>query len=1800
MGIEYVMFNGGKDALVWRNRFSADRVGGLPFQAWWSGSLEEVADPYGELLDAFREALDRRWRVVELQWSPDGITLRGVEVAPAPYLGGLLADDRDRRAFYQEVEATLLQEVRAVADNPLERIFQAMDQVDMVVVSFVPTLPQVVVERYLQLDEEAYERVSGAKDLTDPAWEHVEEGPRRAHAEYVVPGEVITLSAFAMGFVDGVVVTFTIERVVGGKPEGTVATIKGIVRDESVTSEPWTVPGGGDASASGRVSYRFHAAAEGCRTDDCPIPLGQGLEVWLEIDPIAEDPLDDTLELRDREGRTLVTIEVANLPDAAPGYKSLFLPMAPGEPYELVRQRGEAVVDYLFSGMTVEDLVALGEDPPRIETVFLLNGALDPYGVRRALEAAEEGKSDVPAILPSEVVVGKETLNVVAHQFFFLAPRSAKAKGALQGVHADQMTLVATDQYGRLCFVDDHFFPSRHGVQRPVGYRRLQMEPVAPGMSRYAYMYASNDWQKTLLDVADSSGYQAARFQALPVTVEASMLKTRDDSHEYFKVSCKLRKPKRGGKARAVPVTRYVFPKVQYVFLLIPKHVLSAAIADAGDQAVPPALWWKSTEGKASALSLPGSFQAMSWIPRAGGAAGKGNFLVYAVMSGRGPIVDGAEYRVELDRRLFCDRVQQWLDQRNEPSMVTSIQVDFQIRTLMFDVSFHVLEPLSLEHELLAAFPNEFAEAMYHFFKKQEAGSGQPGWTRTDPVKRFFERMDWWRNREKMVSETLSSYRQVADARVKELQAKEKAGELESGEAEAAKTAAGKERSQAVKGAVGKTLQVLPLFAWDEDSKYVLETMSTIYNDVTTMVELRKTWKILFRDFGGLLEKERFLWQNVKQIYELSERSVATKLWHAWSWNKWATNEFRTAEVPAELALKLGELRTPEELGELIKDGLPTAEEGKLLKAMGRTGKRLGTAGHFVGKGIDVAVVASSMWYTWKALEASLEALELEARRLESAVKTRIRFWHSRSTGRAAPDWYQVGNLMAQLRAVETLRVEADDLARKLLKEGVWLAVALLEFAPVVGALATTVMLVKNTVATGTDLVKGVLKPVDRYLLGKKLEAWVKRYHERVGYQKRVAAVHNMMAERLASAALPGAPWKKEMDNVLVQLWIREALLLGLAFLINRCGSPIADPERFERKVAQYRIKEYIEAYFGPVPRLDFQLTVVEGTGWYGGVAIGQAWLYRYGNKREDDNEPLPTGAEGKVAEAGEEETKVDVQVLPYGEHSMRVTHYSVPVAFQKWFPIHYYESDDVLDMVKVLARKASSVNVSSILFSRLYVWREGSWIPAAEVEAQRTSPGAKGRDPWPNPTTPIRVVVVLGDHPSLQDLPVSIELLRTDTWINLSGPRYKVMVERLEPVEEGSEGTGGAQQSGGKFVPKPGLFTTGPEAAFLPRDQEGEDGTSKKYYYGLVFYPYFIWRGRTFYGAKPTGHVPILRHQTMDVSYKLHVGSNSHDIGSWDGSDPDEIRVELSDSNSVPLSMTLDGDFLNNHSGQESSAVFYAGRPWLVGICLKPREGDQWDFVTAGQYGEHTIHGFAFDWMKPFEMIVVIGAESFRAEWLMRTDHQFPCVLGTKGPAYQGQGIIFEEPLAEPIALPNGVSTQRKTVYPAKQFSSNLTVDSLTECLFQAGLLKPGEKVTRHVRFTGEAVSATHEVPLSGPVYSCHLAAVRFKFAYSVQKGRRHFVYEAFKPFGDEAPRGSGAEPFEYKVTINLPGEPKANKASGWQPLRPELKMAFPPLPPVLEIGDDWDHLREDSFVTRKALWRKLDIWEEDYMRRD
>ncbi len=1236
--------------------------------------------------------------------------------------------------------------------------------------------------------------------------------------------------------------------------------------------------------------------------------------------------------------------------------------------------------------------------------------------------------------------------------------------------------------------------------------------------------------------------------------------------------------------------------------------------------------------------------QRLTWQPRLSEAKITEDFLTYVAVATGEAFKDHERYRVAFPRTVFADRIAKWALERSQKEIITSIVLDFSITSLMVDVSYHLVEPISLEKALVTSFPDDFADVLCDTLQDQET-TEETGTSPGNPIKQMFAMMDLARSRQKTITEAFNA--------VLELQTKW--GEIVSETAEDGSPLPEKElqkaRSDHRKGvrnasieAASKAWGVLSLLPLNElgqpgeQVKFVLDTAFTCYAGVNQAKALVDKWRLVM-DKGALSklrQREKTLKHTIRSIGDLTEGGTLNKLWTQWSWNKWALNELRTKPIPEKNVLELLEIsEDKEKLGALVSEGLPNAQLPKL-----KYGSliEIGTAG------LDLTLQAYQAYEAWSTWRNTADALKLQEERLVATTWGLANSWFSKSTGVVAPEWDKCVNVMSQIRLLETLRVNYRKESIELLKQQVMFVLKLLEFVPVLGEIAWVINLTIDTVKLGEELLASGLDVVDRYVLKEKLKAWKAERANRVGIRKRVRAVRaGMRAQRKNWSGTTGP-----QDDPVFQAYVLEEALLGLMYLIDRCGARV-NSAAFARKVKQYRIEEYVKAWFGPHPRAYYTVW----SSWLEsvpGANLGEYWLYCVGNKEGRDDEELFWRREEEPFVGELREAYVWIENLFMFETRLAIGVPLVPVTYQNWFPIHHVESKDIYSLCRFFGRTMPLLEEWDIVYSKVYLWRDGRWEP---VKDDRQNGAESAVTPWPTPLTPVRIVVIFGGGSTLFGLPVSVQLIRTDTWPDTAGPVYKTSVEPLDQAEnyefrrEGGKGgeTGAgpgdadsspvgrehgeglshaegdewfsqiASGSDGaisvqEFASDDGLLPYGDEAEFLPKRVPGEPSGRTIYNYGFVLYPFYVWRKQTLFGVKPTGPVPYQPNQSMKVKFRLKVGPRTFKIGDASHRDGDVFKVYLHGKNEVATPLTLDRGFLWRKSALDGKPQpVLIGNTHIAAICLKCGKNSDW-VAFSGHAQVIRKDRFVFDWMQPFEVILLVASVDVNREWANSTDHAFSCnvrvvevqtdFLGgwhekAVGPEYACEARSMEM-LSSSYKSGTGSTLPRGgRRMPVDIFVGPLKVEELNPYLKQAGILRPKENVVKHVRLGEGSDSKDSVVKLIQPGVGSstwRLSAIRLKFSYSVCKFGDHLVYEALKPFGKVTERGEEGDPFVYTFYVVAPTDSSYRDC-----IKSWLQIEFPPLPSVRSIGDDWDHLREGAFVERRELWPLLNIVDSDYL---
>ncbi len=1602
--------------------------------------------------------------------------------------------------------------------------------------------------------------------LENPRWEHVDEVLQEAEPDRARVADWVVLYADASGYAEHEF--FWFEMYDGPSATGEpLAKVPATLESGVVQSEKCQIPSLPSDETLVGVTLYFRATRGREATELAPIDIIPGLQLLYEVDLDGVPHDDDVLVLLDEQGQTVQEIVVGEAEDGPPGFKSLYLPgLEPGRGYSLIRRyesAEEGGEDPLFLDHTPEDVLAYGFDPPRLLRFVLLNGVIDPDAYLAWWEEADKNEGEWPAPIAEEAL-RPQSLAPVSNRFFLVASSGSSGTAGTTSPGSSRTLLVA-DEQGCLRSVDSKLRPAPFDLVRLAGSGPLTLEPLAAGMVRTKFFADKASWQRTLVE--EAAGLEETPFKAVPIFYRREHLEPIDPLKYDPETLEALERLER----YAAGATRlgYLFPKTQYVFLLVPDSVVDES---QRKDPVPALRWWSAKEDESSAVEVPGQWISLSYGAELGQSQVDREFALYLVTSAHCILTNDEVYRIRLPLSLFYPAIREWAhDMGLDDGLLLSYQVKFEISTLMSDIDYQVIAPISIEEALIAAYPDRLAAVMHRVLQEQKSTPNPVAPGTVDPVKAWSDRMSLMRTRQQLALGVLSADTHalvsVFEASGRKQNREQDKKDKKDRKNDENKKAEIKERRMAIAQAFGQTLS----FASMTVSEIALEGEAVAkwfaladkaYAAVLTMLDIHSKWRGLPRMVNNM-ERSRFVWQNVRRIYDLADGPAVSRLFTAWSWNKWALTELREKKVPEEFALQLGRLTDDEQLGKMIKEGIPTDKEFSIPESSSSSviGK--------VGKGLEVldtALAVYAVYQTWNEARQSSNSLQLHMDRLSAMTRSLPDRWHLPG-GVVAPEWGRLEEFEAERFLVYSLRMNLSQKEWQLVKEAVSFTVQALTWVPVVGELAHLVLLLQSGFVAGMEALALLVQMVDSAVLENRISVWWTGIRKWYALQKLHGVAQWILSRYVFSS---GSVQRARLgDDPMVQLLVRERILSGLLGLIDRCGSRFGDPEAFERKVRQYKIKEYIEFWLSPGSEVRY--LVVESVT----VDPTAQWLYAVGaaEARFQDRTVVDQAREGNSWESTISTYPGIWNAAFYG---LRVA--KIPVTFHRWFPIHHMISGDVVELARTLCTDYSAVTAGDIVFARVYVWHDGWWCPVDKVSTE----DEKKR---PRPTSPIRVVVVFERNPSLAGLPVSLQLVRNDTWPATRGPVYKTSLRPLKRSEaKKGESTGGHGGTSGTDKEKiaaavmdDGLLQGTEEEAYFPV-QDSKTGDAQ-YHMGLVFYPFYHFHGELVHGAKPCGHVPLLPNAEMSVAFRLKVGPRSFWVGQ--NGDADVLRVLLTGSTQSASAMTLDREFLASKSSLKETGSVYANQVQVVAALLK--RGQSWRLFTSGTEVVGADE-FDFDWTRPFEMVFLFSVDSFGNTWANVSDRNldgyvqpYEVVVGfdKPGPQYGARG--------RPLELTSELETTKDSKRAFFVFEGELEVGALRAMLVQGGVLSPEEDVEPTV----DGKPWTDPPPLHR---QWHVGAVRVKFAYSIQRQNGKVdVFNAFKPFGTRA-RRTGDSPYVYRMALKL-----AN-GSTFVDAESPCAIELPCLPPAKSARKGWEHLGKDRFVDEESLWQLLALHETDF----
>lgn len=654
--------------------------------------------------------------------------------------------------------------------------------------------------------------------------------------------------------------------------------------------------------------------------------------------------------------------------------------------------------------------------------------------------------------------------------------------------------------------------------------------------------------------------------------------------------------------------------------------------------------------------------------------------------------------------------------------------------------------------------------------------------------------------------------------------------------------------------------------------------------------------------------------------------------------NAWKTIQLHLRQAASEAKYKVlfkAHLIKKSSLPPLLWDRL---EQEAFNKAMRGFSAMKAASG--VLTAIDVALTIDSAAKAAGALADAKGSEELQSGRLRTAAKR-----YADSYG-AAPNMAAQAKLEALRMLANAARAGVDEAEVEILKQGAAAAMGAVTLVPVVGEAAAVVA------------VAGVAKDLAFQTVGTISDAI-----DRFGFRHRAQGSRLLDLARQHSLAVRALPTKPTKNDPMVAWQSRVIAIIGLLRLIERLGGSQSNSQRFNAKVKDYRIQEYINAYILNPKRFGAMVST--------GTPLDELWLYACGNKDVAWNEQLMNVLEAK----------------DHSWHELEESggHYA-EFGQQHWFPIEGVATT-VGELAHAFSLDFSGVVDKQFAWARVYVMDRTSkrW-----VTIERASFAIGPRDA-------IRVVAAFrakSPTDNLTGVPVSLQLVRTDGLSNDEGPVYKTSLSKVLPAV-------------------PWALGKGDDKDLLQDELIERQVAADPLAYVAVFFPFYYHRQQRFSGLKPFGHIPLSGDPSYTVAFQIAAGEDAKRIEK--GGKKLEAKVHIDLKNGTEVGMLLNRDFLKKKTAEKAiDNIFDFPYQSIVPLGAVARIDGTW--VEADENAEAL--SFKAVWGKPFDLVFVFGARFANTLSLDPSNRSFPAQLQVRqvhtfvddhGPSYPTKVVCID-----------------------------------------------------------------------------------------------------------------------------------------------------------------------------------------------
>jgi hypothetical protein len=832
----------------------------------------------------------------------------------------------------------------------------------------------------------------------------------------------------------------------------------------------------------------------------------------------------------------------------------------------------------------------------------------------------------------------------------------------------------------------------------------------------------------------------------------------------------------------------------------------------------------------------------------------------------------------------------------------------------------------------------------------------------------------------------------------------------------------------------------------DDGVKNVAKTVKGFWETVEKGAGFVKEWKEIRERFKIIEENEH----KLKLVKQAVTGNFFSKAYKKTKWQRYVVKELQEAEEAAKDAAKTGEAVARKESHVMLELAKKEADPAVLEKLMAdgipkeakNFEKMFGSQAKTAAKALWVLDTAYSLYSVYSTLHELSEKSE-EAETQLRRLDDAIEKFVEKSKGAVNP--IVMERLDGLRKLADAARMGLSEAETEALKQAVEFTLKAALVVPVIGEFAAIISLGMEAY----DLLKGLTVTACEVYFGDFYENY-----------KRLDLIDKEYQTNVQHVMEHG---KSGHDKPAIQFRLRALALLGFVRLLHRCGSRVAKKDEFAKKVKEYDLQGYIRAFLLIDKPVKFPV--------YAGISIDQLWLYSNGGKNPDWNQKW-----NGTAYTGLSGLAFDMD-------------------FHKHFPIHGVDAKSTAELAETFCVDYAGVITDEAVFSGVYAREIGEtrWTLVRDYQKPIT------------PLTEIRVVAIFRGDKDLTGIPISFQLFRTDTFPDVGGPVYKVMLVK-------------ARKSMGGRGEDQGLLDYTDEKNYLNADC-----------YCCVINPFYTFRETLYKGIKPCGHIGLSAAPSIDVGFKMGAGAQKAWV-SVHGRDTDfTVHLPLSDKNigKLMLQMICETPFLDCKTDKQAFRRLFMDilPPEYLGCILRSKGSHVYYPASIDSFKQGD---FEFGWGRAFEIIFLFHSQVYGDGWQNHDPIRFPAFIQTK--EFTGIDKVGPSYPVEVFSL----RTHRA------QEPSSVTVATLGAELKEKGILDSLDAILPPTQL---------QFKKPGYLWAC---VVKFSFEVEGRSGELEPV-PGFKPFSGTF--AHAPDEYRFGFGISTPDPLGLN-------LPDLIEMSMPPLP--------------------------------------